>query len=184
MVPRSTPKRGMGSRSVPDPLKMERCISFLERFSATWPILAAILCPAGRQGAPKIKHFGTKSPKNGEKWGPGEGLENIWKNRRYLMRICEVLGMLNHGFSILQGNYSVGAFFAFFIKVSKHLRKCVPKWLPKGSKIELGGALGLHFWGFGRLLDDVKFWWVLGTAKSEPKIRKSRHLGGQRCLGW
>ena len=55
------------------------------------------------------------------------------------MRKCEVLGMPNHGFSsILLGNYSVGAFFTFFIKVSKHLRKCVPKWLPKGSKIELG----------------------------------------------
>ena len=62
------------------------------------------------------------------------------------MRKCEVLGMLNHGFSsILLGNYSVGAFFAFFIKVSKHLRKCMPKWFPKGSKIELGGALGEIF---------------------------------------
>ena len=54
------------------------------------------------------------------------------------MRKCEVLGMLNHGFSsILLGNYSVGAFFAFFIKVSKHLRKCMPKWLPKGLKSSL-----------------------------------------------
>ena len=66
------------------------------------------------------------------------------------MRKCEVLGMLNHGFSlILLGNYSVGAFFTFSIKVSKHLRKCMPKWLPKGSKIELGSTVGL--------LDDVKF---------------------------
>ena len=62
------------------------------------------------------------------------------------MRKCKVLGRINRGFSsILLGNYSVGAFFAFFIKVSKHLRKCVPKWFPKGSQIELGGALGLHF---------------------------------------
>ena len=54
--------------------------------------------------------------------------------------------MLNHGFSsILLGNYSVGAFFAFFIKVSKHLRKCVPKWFPKGSKIELGAPWGSIF---------------------------------------
>ena len=54
--------------------------------------------------------------------------------------------MLNHGFSlILLGNYSVGAFFTFFIKVSKHLRKCVPKWLPKGSKIELGAPWGSIF---------------------------------------
>ena len=74
------------------------------------------------------------------------------------MRKCEVLGMLNHGFSSISlGNYSVGAFFAFFAKVVKYLRKCMPKWLPKGSKSELGGALVLHFKGFGRLLDDVKF---------------------------
>ena len=54
--------------------------------------------------------------------------------------------MLDLGFSsILLGNYNVGAFFAFFIKVTKHLRKCMPKWLPKDSKIELGGALGLDF---------------------------------------
>ena len=36
------------------------------------------------------------------------------------MMKCEVLGMLNHGFSsILVGNYSVGAFFAFLIQVLK-----------------------------------------------------------------
>ena len=47
--------------------------------------------------------------------------------------------MLNHGFSlILLGNYSVGAFLAFIVKVSKNHQKCMPKWLPKCSKIELG----------------------------------------------
>ena len=66
--------------------------------------------------------------------------------------------MLNHGFSsILLGNYSVGAFFAFFIKVSKHLRKCVPKWLPKGSKIELGAPWGSIFEVLGAFWTMSKF---------------------------
>ena len=83
------------------------------------------------------------------------------------MRKCEVLGMLNPGFSlILQGDYSVGAFFTFFIKVSKHLRKCVPKWFPKGSNMHPTWLLGFRtalgsLWGTlggsSRLLSDSVF---------------------------
>ena len=66
--------------------------------------------------------------------------------------------MLNHGFSsILLGNYSVGAFFTFFIKVSKHLRKCMPKWLPKGSKIELVAPWGSIFEVLGAFWTMSKF---------------------------
>ena len=39
-------------------------------FGATWAILGAILDPAGRQGAPKIELFGTKSRQNVEKCDP------------------------------------------------------------------------------------------------------------------
>ena len=35
--------------------------TFLRTFGATWAILGAIWAPAGRQGAPKIDLFGTKS---------------------------------------------------------------------------------------------------------------------------
>ena len=63
-----------------------------------------------------------------------------------IMRKYEVLGMLNHGKSlILLGNYNVGAFFIIFGKVMKNMRKCMPKWPPKWSKIKLGGALGFDF---------------------------------------
>ena len=166
-------------------LKVERCISFLEPLGATWTILEAIRGPAGRQGAPKIKHFRTKTPKSQEKWRPGECLEKTLKFHRNLMRKCEVLGTLNHGISwVLVCNYSVGAFFVFFVKVLKTLRKCMPKWLPKCSKIELGGALGRDFWGFGRSWKEVDFWCVFGWTKSRPKMTKVRHMGGQRCLGW
>ena len=41
--------------------------TLLGPFGATCTILAPILGPAGRQGAPKIKYFGTKSPTNREK---------------------------------------------------------------------------------------------------------------------
>ena len=74
------------------------------------------------------------------------------------MRKYEVLGMLNHGFSsILLGNYSVGAFFTFFVKLSKHLRKCVPKWFPKGSKIKLGALWGSIFEVLGAFWTMSKF---------------------------
>ena len=124
------------------------------------------------------------------------------KNHRYLMRKCEVLGMLNHGFSsILLGNYSVGAFFAFFIKVSKHLRKCMPKWLPKGSKIELGGAFGLIFevlGGFWTMSNFDAFWrrqkvsqksengdtWAAKMKNTHPFWEARRNARGRRGDFW
>ena len=36
-------------------------LSFWSLFGATWAMWLGIFCPAGRQGAPKIKLFGTKS---------------------------------------------------------------------------------------------------------------------------
>ena len=36
-------------------------------FGAIWPILGAFWSPAGRQGAPKIHHFGIKAPQKSEK---------------------------------------------------------------------------------------------------------------------
>ena len=85
---------------------------------------------------------------------------------------CDVLGMLNHGFSlILLGNYSVGAFFAFFIKVSKHLRKCVPKWLPKGSKIELGAPWGSIFEVLGAFWTMSNFDEFWGRQKVSQKLK-------------
>ena len=92
--------------------------------------------------------------------------------------------MLNHGFSsILLGNYSVGAFLAFIVKVSKNHQKCMPKWLPKCSKIELGGALGEIFeilGGFQSVSFFDKFWACEKCVQNRPKWR---HLGAQGCFG-
>ena len=60
--------------------------NFLEPFGATWailgafcPILGAIWDPAGRQGAPKIDLFGTKSHQNLKKWIPEWGIKKCMK---------------------------------------------------------------------------------------------------------
>ena len=44
-----------------------RELSFGDTFGVIWPILGAFWSPAGRQGAPKIHHFGTKAPQKSEK---------------------------------------------------------------------------------------------------------------------
>ena len=48
-------------------------------FGATWAILGAILGPAGRQGAPKIELFGTKSHQILKKRGPEWGIKKCMK---------------------------------------------------------------------------------------------------------
>ena len=78
------------------------------------------------------------------------------------MRKYEVLGLLNHGISsVLLQDYSVGAFFAFFVKVLKNLRKCMPKWLQNALKSSLEAPWGSIFEvlrGFGRALIFDEFW--------------------------
>ena len=51
----------------------------LGHFGATWVILGAILGPAGRQGAPKIELFGTKSHQNLKKWIVEWGIKKYMK---------------------------------------------------------------------------------------------------------
>jgi len=68
MVPRSVPKAILEASRFPGPQKVSASDAFFETFGATWAILGAIWAilgaiwtPAGRQGAPKIELFGTKS---------------------------------------------------------------------------------------------------------------------------
>ena len=64
MVPRNAPKATLGANWFEDPQKVFHADTFLQTFGATWAILGAIWGPAGRQGAPKIDLFGTKSHQN------------------------------------------------------------------------------------------------------------------------
>ena len=83
----------MVSRSVPKAIlevirfqKMSRgdpVSIFLAIIGATWAILVAIWCPAGRQGGPKIDRFGTRMRQNVEKWGPEWDIKksmNFWSS--------------------------------------------------------------------------------------------------------
>ena len=54
----------------------------------------------GRQGFPKIEHFGTKSPKNQEKSRPGDGLEKTNNWDAILMPNWEALGGENVVFTL------------------------------------------------------------------------------------
>ena len=75
MVPRSAPKAiSEAMKSNGTTIKMKSSYKF-QIIGATWVILGAILGPAGRQGAPKIELFGTKSHQNLKKWGPEWGIK-------------------------------------------------------------------------------------------------------------
>ena len=52
---------------------------FFEHFGAIWAILGAIWAPAGRQGAPKINLFATKSHQILKKWVPEWGIKKCMK---------------------------------------------------------------------------------------------------------
>ena len=64
MVPRSARKATLGARWSEVVKKDAKASYKIQIISATWAILGAILGPAGRQGAPKIELFGTKSHQN------------------------------------------------------------------------------------------------------------------------
>ena len=57
-----------------------------------------------------------------------------------------------------------------------------PNGPQKSSQNRHLGDQGSDFWGFWQCFEECDFWWVLGCAKSRPKMRKVRHLGGQRML--
>ena len=69
-VPRKAPKTTLGANWFEDPQKVFHPDTFLQTFGATWAILGAILRPAGRQGGPKIEHFGIKSHQSLKKLRP------------------------------------------------------------------------------------------------------------------
>ena len=64
MVPRSAPKATLGASRLEVAKKGAAASYKFEIIGATWAILGAILVPAGRQGRPKIEHFGIKNRKN------------------------------------------------------------------------------------------------------------------------
>ncbi len=67
MVPRSTPKVILEASRFPGPQKVSAPDAFFESFCDTCAISDAILGPTGRQGAPQIEHFGTKTRQNVKK---------------------------------------------------------------------------------------------------------------------
>ena len=83
MVPRNAPKVILEASRFPVPKKVGAPVIRFEPFGDTWAILGAIWAPAGRQGGPKIEHFGIKTRQNIEKWGPEWGIKksmNFWLN--------------------------------------------------------------------------------------------------------
>ena len=79
MVPRSVPKATLGARWIEVAKKGAKAFHKIQIIGATCAILGAILGPAGRQGAPKIELFGTKSHQNLKKWGPEWGIKKYMK---------------------------------------------------------------------------------------------------------
>ena len=79
MVPRSAPKATLGASWFEVAKKGATSFHKIKIIGAPCAILGAILGPAGRQGAPKIELFGTKSHQNLKKWGPEWGIKKYMK---------------------------------------------------------------------------------------------------------
>ena len=69
--------------------------------------------------------------------------------------------------------------FRLFHKSIETSQKMYAKMAPKRLQNRAWRHLGTRFLKFWELLDDTKFWWVVETANSGPKIEKWRSLGGQ-----
>ena len=67
IVPRRAPKATLGASWFEVAKKGATAFHKIQIIGATCAILGAILGPAGRQGAPKIEHFGTKTRQNVKK---------------------------------------------------------------------------------------------------------------------
>ena len=65
--PRNAPKATLGASWFEVAKKGAKASYKIQIIGATCAILGAILGPAGRQGAPKIEHFGIKTRQNVEK---------------------------------------------------------------------------------------------------------------------
>ena len=67
MVPKSAPKAILEGGRIQTALRGYRLMLFLWVFGTSWAILGAIWASAGRQGDPKIEHFGTRKHQKSEK---------------------------------------------------------------------------------------------------------------------
>ena len=93
MMPRSIPKALLEASRLWDPPKVPTPGARHTLFGTTWAIWGSILDPAGRQGGPKIEHFGTRKHQKSEKWCPGRGVGKslkFWWNFNRKMEAWEV----------------------------------------------------------------------------------------------
>ena len=170
MVPRSAPKAiSEAMKSNGTTIKMSPD-TFLQTFGAIWAILGAILGPAGRQGAPKIELFGTKSHQNLKKWGPEWGIKKYMK---FWLKFYEE--MWDFGCAEPTEMLCIKAFWwlTHIMTKSRISWKSMPKWTPKVIPKSTFGRSGVRllrflavFWGL-RFFDDL---W--GMPKVDKKWEK------------
>ena len=141
---------------------------------ALWPIWGAIWGPAGRQGAPKIELFGTKSHQNLKKWGPEWGIKKYMK---FWLKFYEE--MWDFGCAEPTEMLCIKAFWwlTHIMTKSRISWKSMPKWTPKVIPKSTFGRSGVRllrflavFWGMRFFYD---FWGVHKSTKNE----KSSTLG-------
>ena len=116
-------------------------------FGASWMILGAIWSQAGRQGAPKILHFGTKSAQKSKKWRPGRGLRKSLKFGSKFDRKMEAFEVLKPSKIVC---FTIETCFRRF---SRNIENLIEKWRQHGSQnpseIEI---LRSRIWF-------LRFWW-------------------------
>ena len=99
MVPSRALKATLGASSYELIRPRIARLSFWNILGITWAILGAIWCPAGRQEAPKIDLFATKSHQKLKKWIPEWGIKKcmkIWSKFDEKNEILNVLKPQNY----------------------------------------------------------------------------------------
>ena len=109
-------------------------------------------------------HLGDFGRNFGPSWAP-RGSKNQalwhqvakkWKSHRYLMRKCDVLGMLNHGISNFTGELQCRRVFRLFHKSIGTSQKMYAKMDPKRLQNPAWRHLGLPF---------LRFWAAFGRCQ-------------------
>ena len=145
MVPRSAPKATLGARWSEVAQKGAKAFHKIQIIGATCAILGAILGPAGRQGAPKIELFGTKSHQNLKKWGPEWGIKKYMK---FWLKFYEE--MWDFGCAEPTEMLCIKAFWwlTHIMTKSRISWKSMPKWTPKVIPKSTFGRSGIRLLRF------------------------------------
>ena len=160
------------SRILPGGVRTAPSLMFLAPLGRFW---APFWAQLGAKGLPKSSFLAPSRTKISKNEVQNEASKNIWNFDRNFMRKCEILDVLNPP-KCFVWRHSGG--WHILWQNRKFNEKVMPKWSQKSSQNRHLGDQGSNFWGFWRCFEECVFLWFLRCAKSRPKMRKVRRMGG------